>query len=211
VRSNLYERAKRLAMIKARTGMSLSELRDFYGERDLERMDEILGAFRQWREKRKEEKRWKEWAKRLGTNDIEEIKDWMKIFDNPYTAGRWKDHGFVPEEAEAWAKRGFDPSDAEGWDDYEFTPTEAAAWVKAGVVSPVQAVDFEEVGLTPKDVAPWIKVGVTRVEDILKYIESGKSPKQVKRELLRSDREKVTSRRDKEMMYRKWAQRKIKY
>jgi hypothetical protein len=55
--NKLYERAKRLAVMKVRSGRSLSELRNSYGLGSRERMDEILGAFRQWREKRKEDKR----------------------------------------------------------------------------------------------------------------------------------------------------------
>jgi hypothetical protein len=133
----------------------------------------------------------------------------MKIIDNPHRAASWKEYGFAPEEVEEWIKRGFDPNHAQWWADYEYTPVEAASWVKAGVVSPLDAFQFEEEGLTPKDVAPWIKVGITRVEDILKYIKAGKSPKKVKRELLRSDKKKLAD--EKELKYRKWMQTRIKY
>jgi hypothetical protein len=125
----LYERAKRLAVMKVRSGMTLSELRDFYGLEGKERMDEIFGKLKkmwsEWKAEREAKKKDKEWEKLFRGVPRSRVMKWWIHFDDPREAYEWWNYEFEPHEAARWASLGFSPSEAAIWRDRGFDPYQA--------------------------------------------------------------------------------------
>lgn len=150
-------------------------------EGGLERVEEIFGAIKKWRDEKQREKVKKRWLKVFGAERYSEVEKWMRYFDDPDKAWEWYRIGFEPREALRWTRVGIhNPREAADWYDLGFEPREAKKWNEVGVTDAFEAVGWVELGMSPKEAVEWVKQGFSPKE-AEKWMQVGLSAKEARR------------------------------